>query len=490
LEDSQLLVIDNNNKQWHINKANDDMVHTQKQMDHSLDNLSHFDMPELSAEYALQITAFAEMIKLACIVDDMHNFYAPSPSKAQNWHHQQVIVARLTHWLVHLPSYLEYGKPKVDSAPSPIARMYHMLYYTVQIMLYQPYLQQHQQHMDPMTTKSTSAPDIVMARSICTNAANTIVHISEQMIQHNQHMYLHNTFMISLTLASSVHLENAMNSDQTPHNISSLLNLGKSFDVLKNGNGSMLSPMELDQLLHRFLLDHCGIRLDGKWRPPYRSCCQKRNLDTFMDNDDHDVARKRRPPTKPLCTANRIFPAAVKDLEININSNKDDLLDTRLYHLLQGAQPYIPSIPSPSASNVVDTSWLDETNSILDLFPEVSPTSLPSPQGYFSDSNSSTSSSLSPSSSSSSKQACYGAASVGSLYSPISFISPTQSPTLSPDSHQYTVMTPISSTSNYTMNDYGTEYLKSSGYHLLAPPLSMDMYVLMSDSTSIPHLTH
>jgi hypothetical protein len=123
--------------------------------------------------------------------------------------------------------------------------------------------------MDLVTTKLASAPDIIMARSICTNAANTIVHISEQMIQHNQHMYLHNTFMISLTLASSVQLDNVMNSDQT-HGISSLLNLGKSLDVLKNGNCSVLSSVELNQLLHRFLLDHCGIRLDGKFRTPSR----------------------------------------------------------------------------------------------------------------------------------------------------------------------------------------------------------------------------
>jgi hypothetical protein len=213
-----------------------------------------------------------------------------------------------------------------------------------------------------------------------------------------------------------------------------------------------------------------------------------------MINNNHDSTRdhlrKRRPRAKQLlvslCKTDRIPSSEVKHLQVN-NSNKDDLLDTRLYHLLQDAQPYVPSIPSPptstSASNVLDTSWLDETSSILNLFPEVPPTSLPSPQGYFSDSNSP-----------SSKHSCYNTASVDSLYSPVSFISPTQSPDLSPDSNHYPVMAPMNNTSNYTLNDYGAEYFKLSGqydyHHPLAPPLTMDMYMFMSDSTNIPPSTH
>ncbi|CAO3599823.1 unnamed protein product [Absidia cylindrospora] len=442
LEDSQLLVIDK--KQSRINNNHDEMIHTQKhqyqyqhQHQHQQvnDSPANF-IPDLSAEYALQITAFSEMIKLACIVDEVHDLYAPS-SKTPVWHHQQAIVSRLTHWLVHLPFYLEYGKPKEDAAPSPMARIYHMLYYTVQIMLYQPYLQQSTQTspvafnlaQSPSSAPPSPAPsnnnnpmtasDINMARSICTNAANTIVHISEQMIQHHQHMYLHNTFLISLTLASSMQLDNAMNSEQR-HGISSLFNLGKGFDVLKHCNCTVLSPMQLDQLLNRFLLDHYGIRLDGN-----PQSTRKRTCDLLLDDtDDTPGHLLKRRHQLPSCTTQ----------VSSLNNNKDDLLDTRLHHLLQ----FSHSIPSPSASSssasiVLDPSWLDETSSILDLFPQVPA----------------------------------AAAAADTLYSPVSFISPTQSPTLSSDS-----------------NDY---YISTGHYGYPFTPPSMDFSAFMSD---IPPYTH
>ncbi|ORZ24614.1 hypothetical protein BCR42DRAFT_93378 [Absidia repens] len=545
LEDSQLLVIDN--KQSRINN-NDEMIHTQEhqqiryqyqrqhqhrnqsqQVNDSPAKLSH-SIPDLSAEYALQITAFSEMIKLACIVDEVHDLYASS-SKTPVWHHQQTIASRLTHWLVHLPFYLEYDKPKHDAAPSPIARIYHMLYYTVQIMLYQPYLQQ----VGPMTVKSTQTPpasfnlaqspasappsplpnfignnpitasDINMARSICTNAANTIVHISEQMIQHNQYMYLHNTFLISLTLASSMQLDNAMNLDKR-HGISSLFNLGKSFDVLKNCNCTVLSSIKLEQLLNRFLLDHYGIRLDGKNRDSCQSAratcrhpCQKRTSVIFMDEaptetsniDDYDYTpghvRKRRHQINAeqlSCTTHsltQVSPSSSPLIIMNVenNSNKDDLLDTRLHHLLQSSYPYTTSfsnsIPSPSASssasNVLDPSWLDETSSILDLFPEVPA----APQCY------------------SSNSSCYTATPTDTLYSPVSFISPTHSPTLSSDSNLHTVITSSNNIPTHISNDYGTGYYKSAGQYgcpFTPRSVNVDFSAFMSDSAIIPPYTH
>ncbi|SAM06165.1 hypothetical protein [Absidia glauca] len=465
LEDSQLLVIDS--KQWKPTTPaanNDDIIQP------TIDTSCH--MPDLSTEYALQITAFSEMIKLACIVGDMHDLHAPSSTTLL--HHHQSIGSRLTDWLIHLPSYLDYGKPRDGSPPSPIARIYHMLYYSVQIMIHQSLLNnqshhpQHLQHpsqhlpqhsamtppiASPSTASSPSSssssppvspslspsiytnhsPEVNMSRAICTNAANTIIHIAEQMIQYKQHMYLQNTFMLSLTLASSVQLENSLISDQT---ISSLLSLDKSFQVLKNSNCSVLESTEFGQLLDRYLLDNYGIQLHDKnldQESHRRLSCLKR-----VNRIEDETPRKRRHQQQKKAPSSHL----------NASDDKDDLLDTRLHSLLH-TPPAIPSSTTPSnLSTVLDPTWLDETSSILDLFSDTMAGTSPhlwttSPQ-------------------------------TEAWQSPAS-----QSPTLSSDLP--TVVTPMTAMSYYSGDEGDTDYFKASSTGLFYPPNVMQLYDLISD---------
>ncbi|KAI8332652.1 fungal-specific transcription factor domain-containing protein [Chlamydoabsidia padenii] len=551
LEDSQLLVIDS--KQWKPtthNNNNDEMVHHQQSI---IDSSCY--MPDLSTEYALQITAFSEMIKLACIVGDMHDLHAPLVTSLSL--QQQSIVSRLTDWLLRLPPYLEYGKPTDNSPPSPIARIYHMLYYTVQIMIHQPLLDHHhhQQQYSAITSSLTSPPSspptsingnanhtsaINMSRAICTNAANTIIHIAEQMIQYKQQMYLHNTFMVSLTLASSVQLDNTLNSEQT-YGISSLLNLDKSFQVLKNCNCSVLESMEFGQLLDRYLVDHYGIQFQDKNLERHqqqsqqqqqgahrRLSCLKRTMggdcgdvsDTEIDSV-MDTSRKRRnqrkksnAPIGPLTmdlpligTSSTSSPQAPitpehwnMDTLLNnshySNNDKDDLLDTRLHSLLHDSSITTnENMVSPlSISNnitptVLDPIWLDETTSILDLFTDPSTiittaTSSPSTSHYQSYS--------SPSSSSPGAVSGHRCTPIDSWQSPASFVSPTQSPTLSSDSNILTVVTPMTTMSYCSGDDCDTDYFKSTGALFYPPNIndSIKLYDFISDSTFIPSYTH
>ncbi|KAI8333438.1 fungal-specific transcription factor domain-containing protein [Chlamydoabsidia padenii] len=391
LEDTQLMAIDRI-EQWNDND-NDDMVHNQ----------AH----DLSTEYALQITAFSEMIKLACILDDMH--------KEESY--QQVMVSRLTDWLLHLPSYLEYGKPKDDSPPLPIARIYHMLYYTVQIILHRPFMEE----WVPTTDLASSRKHPDMARTICTNAANTIIHIAEQMIQHHHHQaHLLNTFMTSATVATWVHLDNTLAIHQT-HNLSSLLGLDRSIQVLINSNSTILSSAALGQLLDRYLLDNHGICLTDDKKPTntHNSPGTRRVsscLTTRSDDDGPRKRRRRRQRQLSLADSSRSSSPQTSPWE---NTFSDDLLDTRLYSLMhsssQAITPTSSSASSVCSRSPLNPTWLHETGTILD---------------WFSD-------------------------------QPDLLYPPTESPCQS-------------------NNHYSTDYFKSTSNNLFEPPTSMDLYVFMS----------
>ncbi|SAL99159.1 hypothetical protein [Absidia glauca] len=277
-----------------------------------------------------QIVAFSEMIKLACLLDDMH-----SSCHSQ----QQEMVSRLTDWIVHLPPSLDYSESKDDSPPLP--RIYHMLYYTLQIMLHQPFLDNDHANSNNYEAGSHSPDTINMARTICTNAANTIVHIAEQMIEHNRHTHLLHTVMTSITLATSVHLNTL--STLEPHDVPSLLSLDRSIRVLKKGNSTALSSTALGQLLDLYLLDHYGITL------------KKRNDD---DDDKHDEL-----PSERLTESSR---SSV--LSSPWETSKDDLLDTRLHCLLHTPPS---SVRSNHSSPPLDPTWLHETGSILDWFSDI-----------------------------------------------------------------------------------------------------------------------
>lgn len=182
-------------------------LHHQQQEQKLLVNTCYF-----SIESALQINSFNEMIRLSNIIADMCN-----------GEHVNKLESKLTEWLLQLPSYLDYGKPTTEE-PSPIAKLYRILYYTVQIML-----------------NNNNNNSNGLCTSICTTAANTIIHISEQMVELGQQKYLYNVFFSSLTLAASIHLDK--------------ISLYKSISIIKKINCSLLSPIDFDTLMNQFLVD-------------------------------------------------------------------------------------------------------------------------------------------------------------------------------------------------------------------------------------------
>ncbi|KAI9243911.1 fungal-specific transcription factor domain-containing protein [Phascolomyces articulosus] len=226
LEDSQLQAIDSRN----------------------LSNMKQ-DVTPPSVEYALQITVFAEMIKLAHILDDHHYHHHQAVDNNHHHHHRHLQQQRLTNWFLNLPSYLEYNQPTDHGPPSPMIRVYHMLYYTAQIML------QHNHNKD---ATSSSLSDTM---GICNTAANTIVHIAEQMIHHQQERYLYNTYLLSLGLATSIHLENARNTKTTP------ISLSKSIRVFKNANCTRLAQADLDAAVDHYVQHDCRLLLEKEEVP-------------------------------------------------------------------------------------------------------------------------------------------------------------------------------------------------------------------------------
>lgn len=157
-----------------------------------------------SFESALQIANFGEMIKLAHILRDLHQ----QSSTLQQLH------GALTEWLVQLPSYLEFGKE------TPIARILHMLYYTTLILLH--------------------PPSRIMA-------ANTLVHLAEQ---EQEAPYLYNLFGISITLATSIHVDRIKKEGMSAQN-----NLDKSVRILRRAADALqITQASFDRLLE----SHCG----------------------------------------------------------------------------------------------------------------------------------------------------------------------------------------------------------------------------------------
>lgn len=194
----------------------------------------------LPMKYALQVTAFSEMIKLTHIV--AQHFTMPA----------NLLTPMLTNWFLNLPAYLEYNKPADDAPPSPQSRMYHLLYYTVQIIL----------------NRNTDT------FGVCMTAANTIIHMAEQMLHQSQHRYLYNTFALSVTLAASVHLDNAMH-----RNASARIQLDKSIRTLQSAHCLGIS---VDAAIHKFLSEQCNLHAEDKLSTRKRSRRQLEQEDKFL----------------------------------------------------------------------------------------------------------------------------------------------------------------------------------------------------------------
>lgn len=227
-------------------------LHYQQQQASFVNHSSYF-----SIESALQMNSFNEMIRLSHIVADMC-------SGMNN------LETKLTEWLLHLPSYLDYGKPatsELNAEPSPIAKLYRILYYTVQIML------------------NNSDKNNGITTSICTTAANSIIHISEQMVERGQQKYLHNVFFLSLTLATSIHLDNTI---EKVENTSDQLNLHKSVSLIKDVNCTPIPSAEFELLMDHFLTDRCRILLDEVYPSPTNSTTLLSRKNKRMYPDDEE----------------------------------------------------------------------------------------------------------------------------------------------------------------------------------------------------------
>ncbi|KAI7900725.1 uncharacterized protein BX663DRAFT_144956 [Cokeromyces recurvatus] len=177
----------------------------------------------LSVESALQINSFTQMILLSKIIG--HLLY-----------HDKV-ESNLTEWLLQLPSYLDYGKSNNDVSPSPVAKLYRIFYYTVQIIM-------NKQRKTDLST------------SICLSAVNSIFHISEQMLEHGQEKYLYNVFFISLTLAATTTTTTAAAAAAASIHTPDRLDMSKRIQLLKKLNCSLLSMVDFNRLLdYHFLMN-------------------------------------------------------------------------------------------------------------------------------------------------------------------------------------------------------------------------------------------
>ncbi|KAI9322508.1 fungal-specific transcription factor domain-containing protein [Dichotomocladium elegans] len=214
----------------------------------------HLDMSAVPVDYALQVTVFTEMIKLSHIVSDHLGGFSNAPSA-------------LTNWLFNLPCYLEFNRPAGDGPPAPITRIYHMLYYTAQIMLHR--------------TSDTYG--------VCTSAANTIVHIAEQMIHDDQTKDLHNISLISLTLSTAVLLDRNDNRSS----------LHKSIYAFKNAHLVLLKHLPLDAILVEFIEKHQVSMTDDTFyqqeqRPSLKRPREEEDGEESQEIQDHQQQQQQQ----------------------------------------------------------------------------------------------------------------------------------------------------------------------------------------------------
>lgn len=317
----------------------------------------HTQISYLSVESALQINSFTEMIRLVHIVSDI----------CDGVKSQSVLESNLTGWLLQLPSYLDYGKLNEDASPSPIAKMYRILYYTVQIMLNKTRRHQLQG----------------LSNSICTTAANTLVHISEQMLEQGQEKYLHNVFFLSLTLATSIHLDNTI-SNSKDNNAPDKINLCKSISLIKETNCSLLARADFERLLDHFLVDRCHIVLDYGYPSPTHSALlppptskpvkNSNNKRVYVEEQDEHEQEKvlLASPSSSISTAPDYSNNMVTAGYYNTQQQHFDIND--IFPVIMDEQ-----------QQTVDTNTSNQTSwpSWVDFFDNIESSTTCSPASYF-----------------------------------------------------------------------------------------------------------
>ncbi|GAN04092.1 hypothetical protein MAM1_0054d03551 [Mucor ambiguus] len=317
----------------------------------------HAHISYLSVESALQINSFTEMIRLVHIVSDI----------CDGVKSQSVLESNLTGWLLQLPSYLDYGKLNEDASPSPIAKMYRILYYTVQIMLNKTRRHQLQG----------------LSNSICTTAANTLVHISEQMLEQGQEKYLHNIFFLSLTLATSIHLDNTI-SNSKDNNAPDKINLCKSISLIKETNCSLLARADFERLLDHFLVDRCQIVLDFGYPSPTHSACLSPTASKSVKNGNNKRVYVEEPDEQQ------------EQEKVLLASPPSSIPTTPDYSTITAADNYntqqqhfdindIFPIITDEQQQVVDTNTSNQTSwpAWVDFFDTIESSATCSPASYF-----------------------------------------------------------------------------------------------------------
>lgn len=289
-----------------------------------------------TVESAFQIAVFSEMVKLASIVQRATTF-------------QSVNKTEIAEWLFNLPPYLDCSiltdtNRSTTEAPSPVARVFHMLYHTVLIVLNQPDIDTN-----------------VEARSICSTSANTIIHLAEQMIANspNQSIHLYNVFGLSITWAATIHLHLARSFDpriQCPAKI----NLGKSMHVIHNANPTTIS--HLSALLEQHIASRYAIYLGHE--------------NNSHQEDKHHHQQKQTTTSAAFDVPDDVNQSHCRSFKRPAEEIEEDnsLLN---YHLRQGKRPCVFDfnswLPPEQEQQVIitpgsSTSTLDDTASLIDLF--------------------------------------------------------------------------------------------------------------------------
>ena len=275
------------------------------------------------------------MVKLASIVQRATTF-------------QTVNKTELAEWLINLPPYLDCSihtdtHRSTTEAPSPVSRIFHMLYHTVLIVL-------NQSDIDTN----------VEARNICSTSANTIIHLAQQMTCNSpdQSTYLYNVFGLSITLAASIHLHLARSFDpriQCPAKI----NLGKAMHIIRTVNPTTMT--HLPALLEQHIASCYAIYLGQE-------------NSNQQENDKHHkqtASAAFDSPDDVNQTHCRSFKRPADEME-----EDNSLLN---YHLRQGKRPcvfdfnsWLPPEQEQQQQSIItpgsSTSTLDDTASLIDLF--------------------------------------------------------------------------------------------------------------------------
>lgn len=161
------------------------------------------------------LESFVHLIKISDILGHVckNIYYAKAHHHAGTQHLDQLLAAlnrQLTNWHNTLPSSLQYHPPgQSDSAAAstllpPSVLQMHMIYYTTVILLHRPFIPG-----SPNTPSPLSLPSF----NICMSAANSILDISNQLLERNQLKFVLNFTIYYIFTAGIIFIKSASAND-------------------------------------------------------------------------------------------------------------------------------------------------------------------------------------------------------------------------------------------------------------------------------------